>query len=397
MTAAKPRRFEEIDILKAIGIICMVAGHCGAPFTRFVFLFHMALFFIASGFTCNPKSSDSLAALGKTFLKKIRRLWLPFFLSGTFFTLLNNWLIRVNILTDNPELFNYTGSIQIMNLSTLAQNLTPGETLKAVASHFLFLGTSLLTNALWFLRVLFIISMMYAVFDWLIKKFRLGNTLVWQAAVSVLLLGAGYYCHLHQIEIRFGLQLVASYYVLFFLGTLLRRYAYIYAGWQAKQHILALCFSFAVLIALYFFGSFWIGLALNNYPDPFTLLAASMAGWIFCYSLACLLKQTPLKRPLTMIGKRTMSILIFHVLAFKIVNAVIIAVRHLPAFCLAARPHLYGDSGGWWIAFMTVGIACPLLLQLLYEGVKKSFVLCPPHLIPHRTRKPEHQAKERSV
>ena len=31
-----------IDIIKGIGIILMVGGHCGMPFTHFIYLFHMA-------------------------------------------------------------------------------------------------------------------------------------------------------------------------------------------------------------------------------------------------------------------------------------------------------------------------------------------------------------------
>lgn len=33
-----------IDIIKGIGIILMVGGHCGMPFTHFIYLFHMAIF-----------------------------------------------------------------------------------------------------------------------------------------------------------------------------------------------------------------------------------------------------------------------------------------------------------------------------------------------------------------
>lgn len=32
-----------IDIIKGIGIILMVGGHCGMPFTHFIYLFHMKL------------------------------------------------------------------------------------------------------------------------------------------------------------------------------------------------------------------------------------------------------------------------------------------------------------------------------------------------------------------
>ncbi len=66
-----------------------------------------------------------------------------------------------------------------------------------------------------------------------------------------------------------------------------------------------------------------------------------------------------------------MCILIFHVLAFKIVNAVVILFYGLPAFCLAARPHLYGDVGLWWLVFTIVGTVCPLLLEHLYEQMRK--------------------------
>ena len=52
----KKSRIEEIDIVKAIGIICMVLGHADFPGTRFVYLFHMAVFFIASVYLFIPIS-----------------------------------------------------------------------------------------------------------------------------------------------------------------------------------------------------------------------------------------------------------------------------------------------------------------------------------------------------
>ena len=39
-----------IDIIKGIGIILMVYGHAAAPFKHFIYLFHMAIFFMASGY-----------------------------------------------------------------------------------------------------------------------------------------------------------------------------------------------------------------------------------------------------------------------------------------------------------------------------------------------------------
>ena len=115
----KSSRIAEIDILKAVAIIMMVLGHSGAPFTAFIFLFHMAVFLIAAGFTYNPESSDSRKSVLAFIKKKIIRLWLPCFLTSVLFTLLNNWFLRVNLLTDNPELLEYTKNISVLNLSRL--------------------------------------------------------------------------------------------------------------------------------------------------------------------------------------------------------------------------------------------------------------------------------------
>lgn len=51
-----------VDIVKALGIFCMVAGHCDWPFTHFIYLFHMAIFFIASGYCYKEVNSSEFRA-----------------------------------------------------------------------------------------------------------------------------------------------------------------------------------------------------------------------------------------------------------------------------------------------------------------------------------------------
>ncbi len=79
------RRIEEIDIIKGIAIILMVAGHAGAPFTKFIYLFHMAVFFIASGFTYKESSSDSIKNVTKTIIKKQTIVGTIFFMHISFY------------------------------------------------------------------------------------------------------------------------------------------------------------------------------------------------------------------------------------------------------------------------------------------------------------------------
>ncbi len=368
MTSIKPKRIEEIDILKGIAIILMVVGHAGAPY-KFIFLFHMAVFMIASGFTYKSESSDSLADLGRSILKKIRRLWFPYFFWSSVGTLLNNFLIHANILTDNPELFTYTSSIKRMGLSTLSHIMGLKEMILEIAEHGMLWHTSVLVNSMWFVKTLFLISILYMLVDWFVKRCLHKNPMAFQAVISIILLGIGYYLQFRKLNLM-GLNVVASYYHLYFIGSLLSRYRNLYANWRTKQFLPAMLVSLGILIVLRVYGHFLIDLARNSYPNPFLFLVASLSGWVFCYSASYFLKLSPLKRFMLYIGKRTMSILLFHVLSFKIVNAIIISTRHLPAFCLAARPHLYGDQHMLWVAFTFVGIACPLLLNLLYEKIK---------------------------
>lgn len=46
---------EIFSIVKGIGIILMVIGHASSPFHDFIYLFHMPLFFMISGFFFNPE------------------------------------------------------------------------------------------------------------------------------------------------------------------------------------------------------------------------------------------------------------------------------------------------------------------------------------------------------
>ena len=53
-----------LDAMRGIGIVLMVAGHSGFAGTDFIYLFHMALFFMLSGiFSVRPGPARSGAFL----------------------------------------------------------------------------------------------------------------------------------------------------------------------------------------------------------------------------------------------------------------------------------------------------------------------------------------------
>lgn len=74
-----------IDSMRGIGIVLMVLGHSGFRGTDFIYLFHMALFFMLSGWLFSLRGGPV------HFIKrKAVTLWLPFVLANTAFTVLNN-------------------------------------------------------------------------------------------------------------------------------------------------------------------------------------------------------------------------------------------------------------------------------------------------------------------
>jgi len=71
------QRDTSIDILKGIAILLVVYGHTW-PFCRnFIYLFHMAVFMMASGY-CFKAKIKSFSTWKNYVIKKIKGLYVPF-------------------------------------------------------------------------------------------------------------------------------------------------------------------------------------------------------------------------------------------------------------------------------------------------------------------------------
>ena len=78
-----------VDTGKGIAIILMCIGHAYCPdaLFYFIYMFHMAFFFMMSGYFFSDKNLDN----PKAFVwKRITGLWVPFVKWGLIFVLLHN-------------------------------------------------------------------------------------------------------------------------------------------------------------------------------------------------------------------------------------------------------------------------------------------------------------------
>lgn len=167
-----------IDIIKGIGIILMVGGHCGMPFTQFIYLFHMAIFFMASGYCFNASNSETIQSVLSFVKRKFKGLWFPYVLWTAVFSLLHNVFIKIGIYSPEP-----------WSISEIGKNI-----IKSLFLH----GHTQLGSALWFVSTLMQIAVLYCCIDYVIKKVAVSKkaNFLLQGAVSIVFLVVGYRCAL---------------------------------------------------------------------------------------------------------------------------------------------------------------------------------------------------------
>lgn len=361
------KRNVSIDVIKGMGIFLMVSGHCGAPCTHFIYLFHMAIFFIASGYLFNEKHSNNFQAFINFAKRKFKSLWFPYVLWIAIFTILNNFFIKINIYTDNKRLLDYASGEFIKTMPYLSFE----DILKNIFKGLLLHGGSQIGSAMWFLATLFEISVLYCLIDLLLKfKLNKNKALIVQAAVSVIFLLIGYSLSATGKSLA-GYARVFSCYILFYLGHIFKLFNISNIGNSMKKHVFTFLICMAILLYMDRLGS--IDLGANSYGNPLYLLIVSCVGWQFLYEMAEIIKQREkVKDFWVKIGQNTLAVIILHFLCFKIVNVVEVIIYRKPSFLIAAFPTLYTNNG-WWIIYIFVGLFIPVALSILK---KKSIIYC---------------------
>ena len=354
----------KIDLLKGMGILLMVFRHTEAPYSEFVLMFHMALFFIASGYLLDPSKFASIKSLIDYVIKKIRGLWLPYFGFMTIFVVLHNLFLKIGFLTNNPMyLEEYTG-----RYATLSYPYDKIKLLKEILKAAFFRGTEQLGGALWFFYALFLLTIGYSTIGFILNRIIRNKKYVnWiQGIISGLFLVIGYYLHIKGKKL-YGFDRFFSFYCLLFIGQMLR--GTLNKIYKAFRPISVFLISLGCLICLKPFGH--IDLSANNIENPLYFLAASTAGWFLIYSLAIIMEEKQFEgtRAIAYLSVHSVPIVGLHFVSFKIVSGLCICVENINTYMLAAFPVLM--HGWWWIAYFISGIAIPLLLDKFYRFAQK--------------------------
>lgn len=295
-----------ITIAKAIGIILMVVGHSGCPqvLFKFIYLFHMPLFFFCSGIFYKEMMSSDAATL---FLKKrIKGLYVPFVKWSVLFLLLHNVFMLVGIY--NPY-YGYEGGSSYYSVSVILQKL------------FLILFTmhdyEEILGGFWFIRALFITSVLIAVFSLLLRKCSKYK----YELLCLLFILLTIFIRRIAPDPEFWRDLSMGTFGAFFymLGCLLMRYK---RYWQNIFGAILCC-----IILFFSFFYFKDGISMGcgyNKVLPFSISAVSGTILTICISDVIERRLAIVKRLLYYIGNHTLEIFALHFLSFRFVSYVIV-------------------------------------------------------------------------
>ena len=135
------KNIELMTMLKGMGIVLVVLGHAIVAKSlphNFIYLYHLALFYFASGYFYKDKYIGNL----KLYIwKRIKTLYFPFVKYGLLFLLLHNFFSMLGLYKDY---------------------LTIREMLKEGLSIFEFFGFEPLLGVFWFLKSLFVVNIVFA-------------------------------------------------------------------------------------------------------------------------------------------------------------------------------------------------------------------------------------------
>lgn len=352
-----------ITISKAIGIILMVVGHSGCPqfLFKFIYLFHMPLFFFCSGIFFREMKTKEESSL--YIKKRIIGLYVPFVKWSVLFLLLHNLLMFVGIY--NPY-YGFESGSSYYTLTDMFQKL------------FLILFTmhdyEELLGGFWFIRALFITSLLIVLVSMVRKsfKYKYEMTCLFFLLMTIVIRRLAPDPELWR-DISMG-SFGAFFYM---LGFLLKQYDYV---WMNKTGAFFCCIVL-FLSLIYFKEGVSMGCGFNKVS---VFSVSALSGSMLTLYLSKIIENiVPYVRDcLYYIGNHTLVILALHFLSFRLVSCLIVFFCGIDIVHIAEHPvikDIHDINPFWWILYTVVGIVISLLLNrvwLVFVSFIKEKIIC---------------------
>lgn len=285
-----------IDIARGIAMLLVVMGHTHMPkqLFKFICVFHVPLFFFLSGyvFNYNKWKNKWSEFLENRFCRIIK----PYFLTSIFI-FYPLWFFVARHFGDSSKL-----------------NLSP---VKMFVGIFYGCGNQYLTfnSPLWFLPCLFL---GYIIFFWLLKLSDLSQSVF----CSVILL---FTCTCIGLFLSSFFTFPWSLDIAMVIQPFFMAGYYIQSKGIVKNSYVSFL-SFGLLIVCFFLNNN-VDTNARHYGNIFLYYTGGIAGSVFVIWLSAFIKNL---KVLSLIGKESMTVLLWHNWGLKITSLIFIIVFHCP-------------------------------------------------------------------
>lgn len=352
-------RNNQLDVMKGILITLVVIGHAQGPVHRAIYLFHMAVFFLISGYLWNDKYAYNIIEFKKMLVKKVKSLYIPFVVCNLSFLIL---LIMFPIIYPENARFQEYSFESIVG---------------AIIKVLCFRGRVTLSDSTWFLMVLFFDSIIFSIIYGIINKIthieKRKHIILVGCLVFILFVGK----ILNSLQMNiYQIGTICSTIPIFGMGYLIKRYCQKLNEFINKYYVIVNLLSIFAIYVLLRIDLQEIRLIDNLYPNVGYFWCATLIGWFFILSLSKICERNIIiNKGFLLLGRNSLDILCLHMLAFKIVMCLQCIVYQLDVKNISSYPVL-DTKGEWWELYTVIGIVIPIVFRYMYLKIKVVFGHC---------------------
>lgn len=319
-------------------------GHSMCPdfLNDFIYMFHMPLFFFCSGYCFRKSHLDNVKGY---VAKRISSTYLTFIKWSLLFLFMHNMFCYLHLCNETYGGGPYSDHEYVTKTEYILFSMG---------------GQENLLGGMWFLKPLFLGSLI----TFFMMKIKY-DARIWMPILVVITFISSYY----NIHIPcFGqiyLHTLAAFYIMVGIWSAEKQFIH---GRCAKWYVSLSLFVLVAVLSIYTPTS----MLRMNYKNIIPYIIASIAGFwsVFVLSTHLAGQHNKINKALCYIGNNTLTILVWHLSAMRLVSLLIIRTEGRSIDQLAVFPAISDSQFPyWWIFYTLAGVGIPLLLDLIFKGV----------------------------
>ncbi len=336
------------DIVKGIAILCVIIGHTCMWAQHYIYLFHLQVFFYASGYFYSEKKYGDRPLLNAK--NKLKNLWLPYAVLYIIAILLHNPLIDMGLQPSTYEKYSVIETIS--------------KILLAVTGN----GAEVLLGPAWFLPVLAISAILLGFIIYisrLVEKWT-GSfllKLLVQLIPIIVMAVVGYPMVLNHVKLFADIQLCFEIIPFIYMGYFCRNYI----GDICKylDPVLGLI---AALITFYISRFEWVDVTIGH-VFKYMYICCAIAIYM-CLCLAAQVKNVAwINRVFEYMGINSMAIMIIHFIVLRVFDKFLtLYIFHDVSGQLYDRlPVAFEEL---WPVYLVFVVPVTLICVMIWNGIK---------------------------